>query len=45
MAQQHVLKKEISDRCVCAQNLVGVGEVRIYLIEVGPSKGLVATRI
>jgi hypothetical protein len=36
---------EISDSYVCTQHLVGVGEVRIYLIEVGPSRGLVATRI
>jgi hypothetical protein len=45
MAQQLVLKMEISDRCVCAQHLVGVGKVMICLIEVGPSGGLVATRI
>jgi hypothetical protein len=45
MAQQPVLKMEISDSCVCAQHLVGVGEVRIYLIEVGPSGGLVAARV
>jgi hypothetical protein len=42
MAQQPILKMEISDRCVCAQHLVGIGEVRICLIEVGPSIGLMA---
>jgi hypothetical protein len=36
---------EISDNFVCAQNLVGVGEVRTCLIEVGPFEGLVAIRI
>jgi hypothetical protein len=41
MAQQPILKMEISDSCVCAQHLVGGGEVRIFLIEVGPSRGLV----
>jgi hypothetical protein len=44
MEQQHVLKMEISDNCVCAQHLVGVGKVKIYLIEVGPSRGLMAAR-
>ena len=45
MAQKPVLKMEISDNFVCAQHLVGGGEVRIFLIEVGPSIGLVATRV
>jgi hypothetical protein len=45
MAQQLVLKMEISDICVCTQHLVGVGEVRIYLIEVGPSGGLMVARV
>jgi hypothetical protein len=45
MAQQPILKMEIGDSCVCAQHLVGVGEVRICLIEVGPSGGLMAARI
>jgi hypothetical protein len=40
-----ILKMEIGDNCVCTQHLVGVGEVRICLIEVGPYRGLVATRI
>jgi len=44
MAQQHVLKMEISDSCVFSQHLVDVGEVRIYLIEMGPSRGFMATR-
>jgi hypothetical protein len=42
MAQQPILNMEIGDNCVCAQHLVGVGEVKICLIEVGPSRGLVA---
>jgi hypothetical protein len=45
MTQQPVLKMEISDNCVCAQHLVGGGEVEIFLIEVGPSRGLVAARV
>jgi hypothetical protein len=31
-----ILKMEIIDSFVCTQHLVGVGEVGIYLIEVGP---------
>jgi hypothetical protein len=45
MAQQPILKMEISDNCVLTQHLVGVGEVRICLIEVGPSRGLMAARV
>jgi hypothetical protein len=45
MAQQLILKMEISDSCVCAQHMLGVGVVRICLIEVGPSGGIMATRI
>ena len=45
MAQYPILEMEISDSYVCAQHLVGVGKVEICLIEVGPSKGPVATRI
>jgi hypothetical protein len=45
MAQQPVLKMEIGDSCVCSQHLVGVDEVRICLIEVGPSGGIVVARI
>jgi hypothetical protein len=41
--QQPVLKMEIGDNYVCAQHLVGVGEVNIYHIEVGTSRGLMAT--
>jgi hypothetical protein len=44
MEQQPVLKMEISDNFVCVQHLIGVGEVRICLIEVGPFRGLVAAR-
>jgi len=36
---------EISDSCVFYRHLVGVSEVRIYLIEVGPSRSLVVTRV
>jgi hypothetical protein len=36
---------EISDNCVCTQHLVGGGEVRVYLIELGPSIGLMAIRV
>jgi hypothetical protein len=35
---------EISDNCICAKHLVGGGEVRVYLIELGPSRGLMVTR-
>jgi hypothetical protein len=45
MAQYPILKMEIGDSCVCTQHLVGVGKVRICLIEVGPYEGLMATRI
>jgi hypothetical protein len=45
MAQQPVLKMEISDNYVFTQHMVGVGEVRIYLIDMGPSRGLMATRV
>jgi hypothetical protein len=40
MAQQLVLKMEISDRCVCAQHMVGSGEVGISLIELVSSGGI-----
>jgi hypothetical protein len=42
MEQKPILKMEINDKCVFAQHLVGGGEVRIYLIELGPPRGLVA---
>jgi hypothetical protein len=45
MTQQPVLVMKISDNCVCAQHLVGSGEVRISLIELGPSRGLMSTRV
>jgi hypothetical protein len=45
MVQKPVLKIGIGDNCVCTQHLVCVGDVKIYLIEVGPSGGLVAERI
>jgi hypothetical protein len=36
---------EIIENCVCTQHLVGGGEVRVYLIELGPSKCLMCTRV
>jgi hypothetical protein len=42
MAQHPVLNMELSENCVCSQHLVGVGEVRICLIDMGPSRGLVS---
>jgi hypothetical protein len=45
MAQQPILNMEIGDIFVCAQHLVGVGEVRICLIEVGPFRDLVVAII
>jgi hypothetical protein len=45
MAQQPVLNMEIIGSCVGAQHLVGVGEVKIYLIEVGPPGGLIIARV
>jgi hypothetical protein len=42
MAQQPILKMEINDSCVCAQHMVGSGEVRIFLIDLGPSRGLMS---
>jgi hypothetical protein len=36
---------EIGDNCVFTQHLEGVGEVKISFIEVGPSRGLMATII
>jgi hypothetical protein len=43
MAQKLVLKMEINDNYVCAQHMVGSGEVRISLVELGPSGGLMPT--
>jgi hypothetical protein len=43
--QQPILKMEIIDNCVCTQHLVGGGEVWVCLIELGPSKGLMAARV
>jgi hypothetical protein len=45
MAQKPILKMEISENCVCAQHMVGSGEVRISLIELGPSEGLISTGV
>jgi hypothetical protein len=36
---------EIIDNCVCTQHLVGGGGVRACLIELGPSRGLMAARV
>jgi hypothetical protein len=43
MTHQRILKMEIGDNCICTQNLVGGGKVRVYLIELGPSRGLMDT--
>jgi hypothetical protein len=45
MAHHLVLKMENSDSHVFAQHLVGSGKVKIFLIEVGPSRGLVPARV
>jgi hypothetical protein len=45
MTQQPITKMEIIDNCVCTQNLVGGGEVQVYLIELGPSTGVMAARV
>jgi hypothetical protein len=45
MTQQPILKMEIIDNCVCTQHLVGGGEVRVYLIELGPSRCLMDARV
>jgi hypothetical protein len=45
MAQNPILKMEISDSCFFSQHLVGGGEVRISLIESGPSEGLMDARV
>jgi hypothetical protein len=44
MTQQPIMKMEIIDNYIGTQHLVGGSEVRVYLIELGPSKGLIATR-
>jgi hypothetical protein len=43
--QQPILKIEIIDNYVSTQNLVGGGEVRVYFIELGPSRGLMDARV
>jgi hypothetical protein len=43
--QQPILNMEISDNCICAQHLVGGGEVRVCLIELGPFRGIMAKRV
>jgi hypothetical protein len=43
--QKPILKMEIRDNCVCAQHLLGGGVVRVCLIELGPSRGLMTTRV
>jgi hypothetical protein len=43
--QQPILKMEIIDNYVCTQHLVGGGEVWVCLIELGPSKGLMAAGV
>jgi hypothetical protein len=43
--QQPILKMEIIDNYICTQHLVGGGKVRVCLIELGPSRGLMATGV
>jgi hypothetical protein len=43
--QQPIPKMEVIDECVCTQHLVGGAEVWVHLIELGPSIGLMATRV
>ena len=43
--QQPILKMEIIDNCLCTQHLVGGGEVWVCLIELRPSKGLMAAGV
>jgi hypothetical protein len=45
MAQEPILKMEINDYFVCAQHMVDSGEVRIFLVDLGPSIGLMAARV
>jgi hypothetical protein len=45
MEQQPILKMEINDNCVCAQHMVGSGKVKISLIELGPSGGLMSAGV
>ena len=40
-----ILKMEIIDIYVCNQHLVGGGEYRVCLIELGPSRGVIAARV
>jgi hypothetical protein len=43
MAQQPILNMEINENYVFAQHMVGLGEVRISLVELRASKCLMAT--
>jgi hypothetical protein len=45
MAQQPIMKMKNSDSCVGAQHLVGSGEVRISLIDLGPSRSLMSVGV
>jgi hypothetical protein len=45
MTQQPILKMEIIDNYVFMQHLVGGGEVQVYLIDLGPSRGLMGARV
>jgi hypothetical protein len=45
MAQQPILQMKINDNCVCVQHLVGSEEVKIFLIELGPSGGLMSVGV
>jgi hypothetical protein len=43
--QQPILKMETIDNSIVTQHLVGGSEVWVCLIELGPSIGLMATRL
>jgi hypothetical protein len=43
--QQPILKLEIIDNHVFTEHFVGGSEVRVFLIDLGPSRGLMATRV
>jgi hypothetical protein len=45
MTQQPILKIEIIENYIFTQHLVGGGEVLVYIIELGPSRGLMGARV
>jgi hypothetical protein len=40
-----ILNMEISDNYICVEHLVGGDKVWVCLIELGPSRGLMAVRV